>query len=139
MSFHFKILKKPVTAVNQLRNDFVIKSYFSVHVWVLKLFFYLSEIKNIIELLLYESSKFVAKLEVDLNNEIRELFPDSYEDKRLEMERKEEIYIKNLEKRKSKKREKWKKIMESNSTSSKEIKEVELNKSKNVIHNNSKK
>ena len=106
MSFHFKILKKPVTAVNQLRNDFVIKSYFSVHVWVLKLFFYLSEIKNIIELLLYESSKFVAKLEVDLNNEIRELFPDSYEDKRLEMERKEEIYIKNLEKRKSKKREK---------------------------------
>ena len=29
--------------------------------------------------------------------------------------------------------------MESNSTPSKEIKEVELNKSKNVIHNNSKK
>ena len=133
MSFHFKILKKPVTAVNQLRNDFVIKSYFSVHVWVLKLFFYLSEIKNIIELLLYESSKFVAKLEVDLNNEIRELFPDSYEDKRLEMERKEEIYIKNLEKRRSKKREK---LTESNSIFSKEIQDVKLNKSKNLIHNN---
>ena len=133
MSFHFKILKKHVTAVNQLRNDFVLKSYFSVHVWVLKLFFCLSEVKNIIELLLYESSKFVAKLEVDLNNEIRELFTDSYEDKRLEMERKEEIYIKNLEKRRSKKREK---LTESNSIFSKEIQDVKLNKSKNLIHNN---
>ena len=133
MSFHFKILKKHVTAVNQLRNDFVLKSYFSVHVWVLKLFFCLSEVKNIIELLLYESSKFVAKLEVDLNNEIRELFTDSYEDKRLEMERKEEIYMKNLEKRRSKKREK---LTESNSIFSREIQDVKLNKSKNLIHNN---
>ena len=61
------------------------------------------------------------------------MYPDSYEDKHLGMERKEEIYSKNLEKQRLKK---WKKIMESNSTSSKEIKEVELNKSKNVIHNN---
>ena len=75
----------------------------------------------------------MAKLEVDLNNEIRELFPDSYEDKRLEMERKEEIYIKNLEKRRSKKREK---LTESNSIFSKEIQDVKLNKSKNLIHNN---
>ena len=89
--------------------------------------------KNLIELLLYESSKVVAKLEVDLSNEIRELYPDSYEDKRLEMERKEDIYNKNLEKRRLKK---WKNLTESNSTFSKEIKEVELNKSKNVIHNN---
>ena len=64
------------------------------------------------------------------------MYPDSYEDKHLGMERKEEIYSKNLEKQRLKK---WKKIMESNSTSSKEIKEVERNKSKNVIHNNSKK
>ena len=75
----------------------------------------------------------MAKLEVDLNNEIRELFTDSYEDKRLEMERKEGIYIKNLEKRRSKKREK---LTESNSIFSKEIQDVKLNKSKNLIHNN---
>ena len=75
----------------------------------------------------------MAKLEVDLNNEIRELFTDSYEDKRLEMERKEEIYIKNLEKRRSKKGEK---LTESNSIFSKEIQDVKLNKSKNLIHSN---
>ena len=89
--------------------------------------------KNLIELLLYESSKVVAKLEVDLNNGIRELDPHSYEDKRVEMEREEEIYRKNLEKRRLKK---WKNLTESNSTSSKKIKDVELNKTKNVIHNN---
>ena len=59
--------------------------------------------KKLIELLLYESSKVVAKLEVDLSNRMRELYPDSYEDKRLNMERKEEIYSKNLEKRRLKK------------------------------------
>ena len=89
--------------------------------------------KSLIELLLYESSKVVAKLEVDLSNGIRELYPDSYEDKRLEMERKEDVYSKNLEKTRLKK---WKTLTESNSTFSKEIKEVEFNKSKNVIHNN---
>ena len=59
--------------------------------------------KYLIELLLYESSKVVAKLEIDLSNGIRELYLDSYEDKRLKMERKEEIYSKNLEKRRLKK------------------------------------
>ena len=87
--------------------------------------------KNLIELLLYESSKVVAKLEVDLSNGIRELYPDSYEDKRLEMERKEDIYNKNLEKRRLKK---WKNLTESNLIFS--IKDVELSKTKNVIHNN---
>ena len=85
--------------------------------------------KNLIELLLYESSKVVAKLEIDLSNGIRELYPDSCENKRLEMERKEEIYSKNLEKRRL---NKWKNLREGNSTFSKKIKEVELNKSKNV-------
>ena len=88
--------------------------------------------KNLMELLLYESSKVAAKLEVDLSNGIRELNPDSYENKRLEMERKEEIYSKNLEKRRLRK---WKNLTEGNSTFSKKIKEVELNKIKNVIHN----
>ena len=69
----------------------------------------------------------MAKLEVDLSNGIRELYPDSYENKRLEMERKEEIYSKNLEKRRLRK---WKNLTEGNSTFSKKIKEVELNKSK---------
>ena len=55
------------------------------------------------------------------------------EDKRFEMERKEEIYSKNLRKWRLKK---WKNLTESNSKSGKEIKEVELNKTKNVIHNN---
>ena len=50
----------------------------------------------------------MAKLEVDLSNGIRELYPDSYENKRLEMERKEKIYSKNLEKRRFKK---WKNLM----------------------------
>ena len=49
------------------------------------------------------------------------------------MERKEEVYSKNLEERRLKK---WKTLAESNSTFSKEIKEVELNKSKSVIHSN---
>ena len=75
----------------------------------------------------------MAKLEVELSNGIRELYPHSYEDKSLEMERKEEIYSKNLDKRRLKK---WKNLTKSNSSSRKEIKEVELNKSKNVIHNN---
>ena len=94
--------------------------------------FYSAE-KNLIKFLLYESSKVVAKLEVDLTNGIRELYPDSCEDKRLEMERKEEIYSKNLEKRRLRK---WKNLTEGNSTFSKKIKEIEFNKSKNVIHNN---
>ena len=54
--------------------------------------------KNLIELLLYESSKVEAKLEVDLSNGIRELYPDSCEDNRLEMERNEEVYSKSLKK-----------------------------------------
>ena len=82
---------------------------------------------------MYESPKVVAKLEVDLNNGIRELDPDSYGDKRLDMERKVEIYRKNLEKRRLKK---WKNLTESNSTSSKKITDIELNKTKNVIYNN---
>ena len=55
------------------------------------------------------------------------------EDKRLKMESKEEIYSKNLRKRRLKK---CKILTKSNSKSGKEIKKVELNKSKNVIHNN---
>ena len=54
--------------------------------------------KNLIELLFYELSKIVAKLEVDLSIRISELYPDIYKDKYLEMERKEKIYSKNLEK-----------------------------------------
>ena len=42
MTFHFKIPKKPVTAVNQLRKSFVLKIYISVHVLIFKLFFCLS-------------------------------------------------------------------------------------------------
>ena len=48
------------------------------------------------------------------------------------MERKHEIYSKNLEKRRLKE---WRNLTESNSTFSKVIK-VELSKSKNVIHSN---
>ena len=47
---------------------------------------------------MYESSKVEAKLEVDLSNGIRELYPDSCEDNRLEMERNEEVYSKSLKK-----------------------------------------
>ena len=44
MTFHFKIPKKPVTAVNQLKKSFVLKSYLSVHGLIFKLFFCLSQI-----------------------------------------------------------------------------------------------
>ena len=54
----------------------------------------------------------MAKLEVELSNGIRELYPHNYEDKSLEMERKEEIYSKNLDKRRLKK---WKNLTKSNS------------------------
>ena len=49
------------------------------------------------------------------------------------MERKEEVYSKNLEKKRMKK---CKNLTESNSTSSKNIKKVGLNKTKNVMHSN---
>ena len=88
--------------------------------------------KDLVEFLLYESSKVVAKLEVDSSNGICKLYSDSYEDKCSEMERKEELYSKNLEKRRLKK---WKNLTEGNSTFSNEIKKVEL-KSKKVIYNN---
>ena len=42
--------------------------------------------------------KVVAKQEVDLSNGVSKLYPDSYKDKRLNMERKEEIYSKTLKK-----------------------------------------
>ena len=45
----------------------------------------------------------------DLSNGIRELYPDSYEHKRLEMEKKEEICSKTIEKRRLKK---WKNLIE---------------------------
>ena len=69
----------------------------------------------------------------DLSNGIRELYPDSYEHKRLEMEKKEEICSKTIEKRRLKK---WKNLIESNSASSEKIKKVELNKTKKVRHKN---
>ena len=50
--------------------------------------------KNLTELLLYELSKVTAKLEVDLSNGIHESCPDSYEDKRLDMERKRKYIAK---------------------------------------------
>ena len=81
---------------------------------------------------MYESSNVVAKLEVDLGNGILESHPDNYQDKRLDLERKEEIYNKTLEKRRLKQ---WKNLTEGNSIFSKKIKEVELNKSRNVINN----
>ena len=51
---------------------------------------------------MYESSIVVAKLELDFSNGIHELYPDSYKAKRWEMEKKEEIYSKNLEKKRLK-------------------------------------
>ena len=44
----------------------------------------------------------MAKLELDFSNGIHELYPDSYKAKRWEMEKKEEIYSKNLEKKRLK-------------------------------------
>ena len=71
----------------------------------------------LVELLLYESSKVIAKIEIDFSNEIYKLHPDDYKTKRNELTNNNMLYKKQLEKRSSKK---WHNLKKENKTSPKE-------------------
>ena len=73
--------------------------------------------KNLLELLLYESSKVIAKIEIDFSNEIYELHLDDYKTKRNELTNNNMLYKKQLGKRSSKK---WHNLKKENETSPKE-------------------
>ena len=73
--------------------------------------------KNLVELLLYESSKVMAKIEVDFSNEIHKLHPDDYKTKLNELSHNNKFYKKQLEKISSKK---WHNLKKENETSPKE-------------------
>ena len=59
--------------------------------------------KNLFELLLSESSKVIAKIEIDFPNKNYQLHPDDYKAKRNELTNKNIFYKKQLEERISKK------------------------------------
>ena len=74
--------------------------------------------KNLVELLLYESSKVIAKIEIEIYNEIYNLHPDAYKAKRIELTNNNRFYKKQLEKRSFKK---WHNLQKENEASPKEI------------------
>ena len=65
--------------------------------------------KNLVELLLYESSKVVAKLEIDVNKELLNRHPNDCKEKQIHLSKKHKGYENELEKRRLKK---WNKIEE---------------------------
>ena len=67
--------------------------------------------KNLVELLLYESSKVIANIEIDFSNEIYKLHPDDYNAKRIELTNNNKFFKKQLEKRSSKRWHNLKKKM----------------------------
>ena len=58
--------------------------------------------KNLVELLLYESSNVIAKIRIDFSIEIYKLHLDDYKTKRNELSDKNKFFKKQLEKRSSK-------------------------------------
>ena len=65
--------------------------------------------RNLVELLLYESSNVVAKLEIDFNKELLNRHPNDHKEKRIHLSKKYKGYETELERRRLKK---WKKIEE---------------------------
>ena len=65
--------------------------------------------KNLVELLLYESSKVVAKLEIDFNKELLNRHPNDYKEKHIYLSKKHKGHKNELEKQRLKK---WNKIEE---------------------------
>ena len=65
--------------------------------------------KNLVELLLYESSKVVAKVEIDFNKELLNCHPNDYKEKLIPLSKKYKGYENKVEKRRLKK---WKKVKE---------------------------
>ena len=73
--------------------------------------------KNLVSLLLCESSKVIAKIEIDFSNEIYKLHPGDHKKKRIKLTNNNKFYKKHLEKRSSKK---WHNLKKENETSPKE-------------------
>ena len=99
---------KKVPAFHPVSEDFFIK-------W--EEILYNAE-KNLVELLLYESSKVTAKIEIDFSNEIYKLHPDDYKAKHTELTNNNRFYKNQLEKRSFKK---WHNLKKQNEASPKEI------------------
>ena len=88
-----KVLKiKKASAFHPVSDDFYIK-------WEEVLY---NAEKNLVQLLLYESWKVIAKIELDLTNEIQKLHPTDYNTKRSELANKNENYKKAVRKKKFK-------------------------------------
>ena len=68
-----KIKKEP--AFHLISEDFFIK-------WKKILY---NAVKNLVDLLLYESSKVIAEIEIDFSNKIYKPHPDDYKAKRVEL------------------------------------------------------
>ena len=73
--------------------------------------------KNLVGLLLYESFKAIARIEIDFSDEIYKLHPDDYKAKRIELTNNNEFY----KKKKKRCSEKWHNLKKENGTSPKEI------------------
>ena len=65
--------------------------------------------KNLVKILLYESSKVAAKLEIDFNKELLNRHSNNYKEKHIHLSKKHKGYENELEKRRSKN---WNKIEE---------------------------
>ena len=75
--------------------------------------------KNLVDLLLYESSKVIAEIEIDFSKEIYKPHLDDYKAKRIELTNNNKFYKKQLERRRSSM--KWHNLKKENETSPKEI------------------
>ena len=75
-------------------------------------------ITNLVDLLLYESSKVIAEREIDFSKEIYKPHPDDHKAKRNELSNNNKFYKKQLERRSSMK---WHNLKKENETSPKEI------------------
>ena len=54
---------------------------------------------NLVELLLYESSEVVVRVELDLDLDLKRIYPENYENKRLQLNEEHQKFQKNLDKR----------------------------------------
>ena len=59
--------------------------------------------RNLIELLRNQSSKVVERVELDLDLELERVYPENYDNKRLQLDQKHQKFQKNVEKRRLKK------------------------------------
>ena len=67
--------------------------------------------RNIVELLLYESEKVIAKIQVEIQAEVNEKNPEKFERKYAELEGQHSLFQRKLDQRR---RTKWKKVKERN-------------------------